>query len=236
MHRSRRAFSLVELSIVLVILGLLTGGILGGQALIKAAEMRKITNAYTQYETAAFSFRDKYFQLPGDLNNATAFWPTAANGNADGQVAWWAESIYFWQHLANAGLIAGTYAIPAGYGADAVTSVEIGVSHPPVVGNYGMHINYGPITTAGGAQNKNWMAVGHDPNAFWFSVCSDGHLGCLLPQDTWNIDSKMDDGKPMTGKMVLNWTHGACLAAGSVAGNEYALDGTNRYCTVMMGL
>lgn len=60
-----KAFSLVELSIVLVILGLLTGGILAGQSLIRAAELRAVSTEYSRYITATQSFRDKYFAVPG---------------------------------------------------------------------------------------------------------------------------------------------------------------------------
>src|SRR6187399_2125428 len=72
-----RGFSLVELSIVLVILGLLTGGILAGQSLIRAAELRAVSTEYSKFVTAGRSFRDKYFALPGDMANATSFWGTA---------------------------------------------------------------------------------------------------------------------------------------------------------------
>ncbi len=54
------AFSLVELSIVLVILGLLVGGVLSGQSLIRAAELRSITEDYARYVTATHTFKDKY--------------------------------------------------------------------------------------------------------------------------------------------------------------------------------
>ncbi|MGB1540395.1 MAG: prepilin-type N-terminal cleavage/methylation domain-containing protein, partial [Rickettsiales bacterium] len=67
---SKAGFSLVELSIVLVILGLLTGGILGGQSLIRAAELRSVSKEYEKYQTAINIFKDKYFALPGDFNNA----------------------------------------------------------------------------------------------------------------------------------------------------------------------
>lgn len=71
-------FSLVELSIVLVILGLLVGGILGGQSLIHAAELRAIPTETEKYQTALNTFRMKYFALAGDFDKATSFW-----GNAD---------------------------------------------------------------------------------------------------------------------------------------------------------
>lgn len=65
-----RGFSLVELSIVLVILGLLTGGILAGQSLIRAAELRSVTTEYGRWVTAMHSFRDKYMAIPGDMRDA----------------------------------------------------------------------------------------------------------------------------------------------------------------------
>lgn len=133
--RSQSGFSLVELSIVLVILGLLTGGILGGQALIRAAELRSVSTEYTKYTTAVYTFRDKYFALPGDMTNASAFWTVAdgdgsgrdipcrtamrvsttngtCNGNGDGilnQVVNIDEAHTFWNHLFRAGLIEGRF-------------------------------------------------------------------------------------------------------------------------------
>ncbi|MFM9890490.1 MAG: type II secretion system protein, partial [Rickettsiales bacterium] len=92
MNSLRYGFSLVELSIVLVILGLLTGGILSGQSLIRAAELRSVSTEYNRYVTAVQTFRDKYFALPGDMTNAQSFWGSSANcpgtsaqGNTDGK-------------------------------------------------------------------------------------------------------------------------------------------------------
>jgi prepilin-type N-terminal cleavage/methylation domain-containing protein len=76
MTNQKEAFSLVELSIVLVILGLLTGGVLTGQSLIRASELRNVTEEAARYTTAIHTFRDKYSALPGDMRNATRFWPT----------------------------------------------------------------------------------------------------------------------------------------------------------------
>src|ERR1700712_5143764 len=90
--KQQHGFSLVELSIVLVILGLLVGGVLSGQSLIRAAELRSVTTEYQRYTTAVGTFRDKYFALPGDMNNAASFgWKdgagsSVANGDGNGQV------------------------------------------------------------------------------------------------------------------------------------------------------
>ena len=72
--RTDGGFSLLELSIVLVILGLLAGGVLSGKSLIRAAELRTIGTERDRFRTAMYAFRDKYFMLPGDISNATSFW------------------------------------------------------------------------------------------------------------------------------------------------------------------
>lgn len=134
----KRGFSLVELSIVLVILGLLVGGVLSGQSLIRAAELRSITADVSRYQTAVRAYSDKYLALPGDQSNAFQWWGTAAsctntlvtdsnpngcNGNGDGKINCYfnyndcgsttgktsAEGWRAWQFLAVAGLIEGRY-------------------------------------------------------------------------------------------------------------------------------
>src|SRR5262249_43036826 len=104
---------------------------LAGQSLIHAAELRAVTTEYSRYFAATRAFRDKYFAIPGDMPNATSFWGIAGgtgsdatcqttvstdtktcNGDGDGRVVTYSgsmEQYRFWQHLANAGLIEGTY-------------------------------------------------------------------------------------------------------------------------------
>ncbi len=71
-YSCRRGFTLIELSIVLVIIGLIVGGVLVGQDLIKAAEVRAQISQIERYNTAVNTFRGKYGALPGDMNAQTA--------------------------------------------------------------------------------------------------------------------------------------------------------------------
>lgn len=109
-------------------LGLLTGGILTGQNLIRSAELRSMMSQFESINTSVMVFKNKYFAIPGDMTNATDFWGRASgtpcvdgqstdstvtcNGNGDGQLYstyYDAESFLFWKHLSNAGLIEGSY-------------------------------------------------------------------------------------------------------------------------------
>jgi prepilin-type N-terminal cleavage/methylation domain-containing protein len=67
MLKHEEGFTLVELSIVLVIIGLIIGGVLVGQDMIKAAEIRSTVSQIQSYDTAANTFRDKYEYVPGDV-------------------------------------------------------------------------------------------------------------------------------------------------------------------------
>ena len=69
-------FTLLELSIVLVIIGLIIGGITVGQDLIRSAELQRLTADINKYKVALNAFKLKYNQLPGDMKNATSYWPT----------------------------------------------------------------------------------------------------------------------------------------------------------------
>lgn len=246
-----QGFSLVELSIVLVILGLLTGGILGGQSLIKAAELRAIGTEYEQWHTAVNTFKQRYFAIPGDMANATRFWGRADNGSFSGQCAnpadnlgtgtrtcngdgnglvgeWvparYYEAFRFWQHLANAGLIPGTYTGRRGTGdfahhvdgenapkskySGGGWSIEAISNHSGdslfYAIDYGNYLEFGAVTPAS---------------------CHEGPL--LTPEETWNIDMELDDGKPGKGYIIAgNWSD--CTLSNNAQDIEKDYDLANR--------
>lgn len=246
----KRAFSLVELSIVLVILGLLVGGILSGQALIRAAELRAVSTEYQKYVTAGNSFRDKYFQIPGDMTNATQFWGAAhadpatcvttaststatCNGNGDGRVnggysEWW----HYWKHLANAGLIEGTYNGVAG--ASSVVDAIIGTNVPrSKLSNAGWtmanYSNFAGDSAWYAMDYGNTLAFGakHGATGFtWGRTVSTGEL--------WNIDTKIDDGHPARGKLIAGfWNDCTTSASLSDLTGTYALNVTGTVCGII---
>lgn len=237
-------FSLVELSIVLVILGLLTGGILGGQALIKAAELRSVTTEFNTWLTAVNTFKGKYFQLPGDMNNATQFWGRAdngtfsgqcadpdddegtgtqtCNGDGNGSVVTDSEELRFWQHLANAGLINGEFTGVGGSGG--VSHAVAGENIPRAKYNNGAWGTDNEGDSAGNTQefayNYGHVFVLGAPDA-----AGEADSDLFNPEDLWNVDTKMDDGKPGRGKvMVHDWND--CTDASSATDNDadYLLD------------
>lgn len=81
-RRAQAGFTLVELAIVLVIVGLLIGGILKGQELIAATRVNSTASQVKAIEGAAYTFQDTYGGVPGDILNAAARLPScvAARG------------------------------------------------------------------------------------------------------------------------------------------------------------
>jgi len=123
--RKQTGFTLVEIAIVLVIIGLLLGGILKGQEMIAQARIKSAINDFNGVTVAITSYQDRYRALPGDDANATTRWTVQApgKGNGDGTIAGkynandtsgtggapadGKESNLFWQHLRIAGFVPG---------------------------------------------------------------------------------------------------------------------------------
>lgn len=122
MKYHQRGFTLVEIAIVLVIIGLLLGGVLKGQELINSAKVKNLANDFRTIPVFIYGYQDKFKRLPGDDPNvagrfgsdgtlATATGQTPGNGIVEGlwdstDVA--SENVLFWQHIRLAGLAPGS--------------------------------------------------------------------------------------------------------------------------------
>lgn len=118
--KRQSGFTLVEIAIVLVVIGLLLGGVLKGQELVLNAQIRNSINDYNNVASARFAYQDRYRRIPGDDNTATARWGAGiAQGNGDGILTGvWnqnsnVETGIFWHHLRNDNLVAGSRAVDA---------------------------------------------------------------------------------------------------------------------------
>lgn len=80
-------FSLVELSIVLLIIGLLVAGIVAGKSVIRNAELKSILTQVSDIKGATTQFKLQYNRLPGDMENASDYWSAALNGDNNGKIA-----------------------------------------------------------------------------------------------------------------------------------------------------
>ena len=117
MLRTQKGFTLVEIAIVLVIVGLLIGGVLKGQEMITNAKLKRIESDNAGIAAAMFTYQDRYLQLPGDDDAPDGRFDadlSAAQGDGDGIIGTsgddWAgsgETAYFWRQLRAAGLVAG---------------------------------------------------------------------------------------------------------------------------------
>lgn len=245
-----RGFSLVELSIVLVILGLLTGGILAGQNLIRASELRTVTTQYQSYMTAVQTFRDKYFALPGDMRNATAFWGTATNcpgtsaqgttdgttcdGDGDGIIDVSTSSnerFRFWQHLANAGLIEGNYNGVTGPDHANLDSVA-GLNAPAARVSTGVWHTFNADYSGSGTSvfyqydYGNFLIMGVDSTTY-------GTNPIFTTEEGWNIDTKMDDGLPARGKVHGGRPTGCSDGSATTLDANYSVIQTGLRCNII---
>ncbi|MGE0314870.1 MAG: type II secretion system protein [Lautropia sp.] len=92
MNTKQKGFTLVEIAIVLVIVGLLLGAVLKGQELIFNSKVKASYNLSRELSAAIYSYQDRYKQLPGDDTAAASRFPSASpvptNGNGDGRISW----------------------------------------------------------------------------------------------------------------------------------------------------
>jgi prepilin-type N-terminal cleavage/methylation domain-containing protein len=260
----RLGFTLIEMSITLVIIGLVVGGIMVGNELIQTAKLRGLITERDKLLTAVSTFRLKYNGLPGDLTNATNFWGTdpggcpntayntvkkteTCNGIIEGRftpntcvepnVGANREHHRFWQHLSNAGLIDEMVTGATGGSLFYYTQTR-GVNSP--TSRYGAAIG---ISTSG-HWNCTYPGPSWFPADYGFVILTGKqytdvftHMPFLTPLDVFGIDSKIDDGKPGTGKVMTlapDWPNAAnCASSSNPATALYLTTQTGQNCSIL---
>ena len=225
MKRSQSGFTLIEIAIVLVIIGLLLGGVLKGQELINSAKVKSFATDFRNIPVFIYGYQDKYKALPGDDKNVvnnlgvlcTA--PCAA-GNGDGVIGVtdptasnWAstgptdETQQFWIHVRLAGLAPGPTSGATDYRPLNASGAPIGIQSAS--------------TTAPPIKDAS-----NNPIRGSYVICSTGILGKFVQQ----LDTTMDDGNPTTGSMLAGTGAGPTLVLATLP-----IDPAATY-TVCMGI
>lgn len=213
-----RGFTLIELSIVIVVIGLLAGGVLVGRDMIDAAKTRALMTNVESYRISINTFRDKYIALPGDMKNATQFWgkdnalcsaDTGAvdadgtcNGDGNRTVSDADEAWHFWKHMQKSELINASITT---YDYIAAGNMLVGVNVPESALS-GASFKIVSQSVQSGA---TWWYDGSYGNVLRYGVpnnnggcpkCFNGHSE-MTPIRVLNIENKIDDGKPGTGSI-----------------------------------
>ncbi len=210
--QTKQGFTLIELSIVLVIIGLIIGGVFAGQSMIYNAKINSVISEADKYKTALLTFKMKYSKYPGDLPNASSYWPdcdptpSKCNGNGNDRIEMinaWAppkmESLRAWQQLGAAGMINGTYTGSGGRGYPNYQYAEVGVNLPP------SEVETGAFALGYSSQymhkkrNINYLQFGSLYGTF-YSIDNGG--GILNPRESFAIDNKIDDGSADSGNFM----------------------------------
>lgn len=215
-HRVRSGFTLIEVAIVLVVVGLLLGAILKGQELMTGARVRTIIQQHDGIRTAYMGFMDRYRQPPGDyaaasanitgVSTACGAAGNAGGGNGDGRIdTAGGEFILAWEHLSKAGFLNGVYTCSGN------TVVDQSSVPRNAYGGF-LQLVYDDVY-AGNPRLQHNLKSGNN-----------------MPSDILaEIDRKADDGNALTGSFRgSTYTSGAatdpnCWDAGGVWGTTTVL-------------
>ncbi len=231
--RKQSGFTLIEIAIVLVIIGLLLGGVLKGQQLINTARVRALDNNINGITSAWFSFSDRYRAFPGDYAQASTNLPGITNnGDGNGLVGDKAgsddpiERALVWSDLQAAGYITGSYPDPT----KPSTTIANNEYACPITACPDNGFGQGMVITYNSLQQQPGGA-GQPPKAH--ELIS----GRAIPSDVLaELDRKIDDGTAKAGSMRLGiggagWDDAA--ATKCLSGNNYEMQTPSGNCAAV---
>ena len=218
LFRLRAGFSLVELAVVLVIIGIIAAGILKGRDLIENARLKRVISEVHEIQMALNSFLDKYDALPGDFQDAsTLIAASLPNGNGNRIIEGsgldpTAEAFHAWAHLAGAHFYEKVSLEDL--------AAEFGKGAPASSMGGGYTIEFNPKDLKG-----HWIILGQKNGAH-------GDGGLLTPNQAHTLVQKMDDGKPHTGRVRAR--DGSDVRAGDcvISQNTFNLENENPVCVL----
>jgi len=238
--KNAEGFTLVELAIVMIIIGLLVGGVIKGFQMVQNAKVKAIVSQLESIRASTQSFRDAYSALPGDLTNArdrvancndTTF---CQNGNADSVVgtpgdntaaAHEGENIQYWKHLSLANLLGGVV-----YDADPdAAPLEYAVHFPESENKKG---GYQVFFRLADDFTNNHVIRLHSTVDATFSGTPGTYA--LTPSEIAQIDRTLDDSSPATGRIISLGAGGT--ASGCQGPGPYQEGVTRRNCILYMDM
>jgi prepilin-type N-terminal cleavage/methylation domain-containing protein len=226
-HRSQAGFTLVELAIVMIIIGLLIGGVLKGQELIKNAQVTSTIAQLKGIDGATSSFRDMYNGLPGDIANPTTRLPNCTTGVCAGTTAAsWGDNVLntvpgvapgteataYFVHLSHADLLTGVNpaAVAGECGTWGACFPEASIRGAGImVGSSAGNVALATSTAANAdVARGTYLTLTAGPN---LAMPGGAGAGGLTPNQAARIDTKVDNGQPLTGSVIYGG-NGNCIA------------------------
>lgn len=241
--RKQSGFTLVEIAIVLVVIGLLLGGILKGQQLINSARVRNLADQNSGVQAAYYGFVDRFRNLPGDMTCTAAesavgaavspgTCTTVVGGNANGRIDTIVEAGAVWSHMSVAGFLTGTYTGITANAAAYLTGVAAGAVPPNAF--------QGPILLGHTGDYLQDTARG---TVVRLAYSFGGNIPVPLLRD---LDQKLDDGTAGTGVLrssaeTADGTPGTfgpitdytISGDDCVNGNTWFVDSSNQTCNAI---